>query len=1352
MNRTMKSIAACMALMSLMLMHQATAQPNVNVDTHTGTGSVSIPIHSIQEGGFSVPISLGYSASGVRVTDVSGVVGMNWYLSAGGSISREVRGLPDDKATTGWLHNGVGTTIKNFVTTNAENILFQNLEALDASHDTDPDVFYINTPFVSGQFFFDHNGKIKLQGHQDIRIAYDSTSTSDITWFTITDAGGIQYIFDLSDTMSEAVDFDPAEVYFKRTQEQYGTAVSYRTNWHLTSIVLPNGSSIKLNYQTLSGNNFEAKKSWFTGAAKTYEFTGSASGAFGKKYILSSNYILKEILAPSGDRATFEIASRNDSITDNKLTGIQLYRRNDQLVKVYDLFYTRAIPTEISIEDPTNADLELLGRKFLTSIHQRSGSDVLPGYSFNYYGVDDIFTLLPESSSTATDFWGYYNGKESEGAMKCYVYDTTAAVLAKDSRYRMEPLHSEHDAKSAEKVVPGKDGTVNPKTIHYGSLRKVTYPTGGNTRLYYEPNEYMDEDSTYLGSGLRVYKTVTHDGVSHKNNITTSYNYHKADNDTITSGLIVERPKFAFGTPYRHDVNINSNQQTVTWVQAYTDSAGLANPSYYTIFTNFDLNGGANSGVRYAHVEVSQTGNGKVSYDYSLPAMIGDITANAGEWSPTTIQIARDTAGHVSGLTQSGFNVFPLSYNPNYDFERGLLEKTEVYDEQDSLISASLYEYTRIYTGSGADFVYGLDYDKLPTHLADSTPAANQTPDYFYVFGKYKLFANLANVLDKKIDRIYDPAGINKMIETVTDYTYSSTHKKVNKISTTNSDGTVQKQHLIYPQDYSITKPAKDDQVAVLDSMIARNILALPIEQYTTAQEVGESEKITSGSLTLFSDFSVGKVLPRKQYVLKTPQNTLVTSSVDNSGDSAVFSFDANYELISTIEGYDANDNPTTTVGRNQVYSGVHWGYDKTYPHATMANAKAEEVSYTGFETTTGHEMNFDVTQYPPDPYTAGRTGLQALSFATGSAKKLSVTLQKGNTDTYLLSLWISDPAAAGTLTATLKNLGLTTNYDTATISFTSDASWIYYEAAINVSDTSLNEFTVELVTDQTMTLDDILLYPENARVSYSSLGSKSEVLSATSPLGITQYLEYDGLLRNTLVRDDDKNIVSVNEYTDRQVAKPVNPYFHYKGSDCNGDAVFEYDEPDPTGYTYQWYFGEAPNLVPVTDTSGGTTITHDYSANDTYTVRLRATNNGKSADSYQTLEWDPGVKSVSICAAGPQRIDACTGAVHQVFDDGCYSPTGTQLAETIFTIGEIENCYDCTNLSYDWEVSQDSGSTWSDVGTSTSTSVSLGYLSTYQVRCKVTTSCASPETITSNTKTVVIYESFSTCPNEITY
>lgn len=1333
-------------IISLLIVERTLAQPHVNVDTHTGTGSISIPLYSLQEGEIEVPVSLSYNASGVKVTDVSGMTGMGWYLNAGGGISRELRGLPDDKSTHGWLHNGMGSVIESFSTSASESVLFQSLEALDPADDTDPDIFHINTPFISGQFFFDNNGSIRLETHQDLKISYELQS-DQISSFEITDAKGIKYLFAVSDIISESVEFDTPEVFFKRIQEQFGTTVTYNSNWHLTSILLPNGSTIRFNYSKLPTNNHDIKKSWATGVERPYKFEGSATGSFGKKYKLSASYILNEIKTSSGDRAEFEIVSRYDEIADHKLTGLRFYKRNTGLIKELDLFYKKVLPVDTEVEPLSPLDIIFQKRTFLSAIHQRSNDQILPGYTFDYYGVDQYLTYLPEYSSTARDFWGYYNGHEASGteSMVLYIYPG----LDNDNRYRAEPLPNGHSAKNTEIVIGGKNGIVNPEKVFLGSLSKVSYPGGGNTRLYYEPNEYFDEvaQSTYLGCGIRVKKTVTHDGVSNKNNITTHYKYNQVSSN-VTSGLLIERPKYAFATPYKHDVFDNGTVSSS--ISSYADIIAGNDPyAHLTIRTNFDLNGGSGSQVRYSHVEVRQEGKGGVSYDYVIPAAMDASSAN-GEWSPTSIQIARGTisGGYEAGHTQIGTNVFPLSYNTNYDFERGLLNKTEARDEQGNLVSSTWYEYDRIYTGSAVSYVYGLDYDKLPTYESGTTPPTTEDPTYFYVFGKYKIFTGLNNVLSKKTDKIFDPNDETKVLTTITDFTYSTSHKKLSQISTTDSEATINRQYLIYPEDYPITKPAGDDQVKALDSMISKNILAHPVEQYSTAQPLGESEKVVAGSLTLYKLLHGKGILPHEQYELKVPQTSLNVSSIDNSGGSSVFEYDSNYEWISTVESYDSKGNPETVIGRSEIYSGVHRGYDKTFPHVNISNAPAEAVSYSGFETETGYECTFDENEYPT-PYTTGRTGLNALSFGVGSNKKLSALIRKGETSIYLLSFWVGNPIAAGTVSATLKNESLTNTYGTKTINFTNDQQWMYYESEIDVGP-SPTDFVLELVTDQELVIDDILFYPENASVGYSTLGTKSEMLSTTSPLGVTQFFEYDHLLRNTLIRDDDKNILSVNTYTDRQIEKPINPYFHYKGMNCIGDAVFEYDEPDPAGYNYLWFFGDDPN--PVTGIEGST-MTHSYGSDGTFTIKLSASKNGIIADADQTIEINTITKTVGICAAGPKKINACTGAVDEVFEEGCFIETGTSLAPSVFTVGEIGNCHDCIIKpnGYDWEVSLDGGASWSDVGTSTSKSISLFYDATFLVRCKVTTDCTPVEIITSEERQVLIYKSPMSCPNILT-
>lgn len=57
-----------------------------------GTANVSIPIYSYGNEG----ISLSYNTAGVKVDQLSGPIGVNWNLNAGGSIQRIVKDMPDE--------------------------------------------------------------------------------------------------------------------------------------------------------------------------------------------------------------------------------------------------------------------------------------------------------------------------------------------------------------------------------------------------------------------------------------------------------------------------------------------------------------------------------------------------------------------------------------------------------------------------------------------------------------------------------------------------------------------------------------------------------------------------------------------------------------------------------------------------------------------------------------------------------------------------------------------------------------------------------------------------------------------------------------------------------------------------------------------------------------------------------------------------------------------------------------------------------------------------------------------------------------------------------------------------------
>src|SRR5688572_22137485 len=62
------------------------------VDKSTGVPQISVPLCEIKTPRFTLPITLSYHASGIKVDEVASWVGTGWSLNAGGVITRTVIG------------------------------------------------------------------------------------------------------------------------------------------------------------------------------------------------------------------------------------------------------------------------------------------------------------------------------------------------------------------------------------------------------------------------------------------------------------------------------------------------------------------------------------------------------------------------------------------------------------------------------------------------------------------------------------------------------------------------------------------------------------------------------------------------------------------------------------------------------------------------------------------------------------------------------------------------------------------------------------------------------------------------------------------------------------------------------------------------------------------------------------------------------------------------------------------------------------------------------------------------------------------------------------------------------------
>lgn len=72
---------------------------NYPTNLYTGLIDITIPIHTIQVGGFTLPIEFKYHASGLKYDDLPMEVGYGWTLVAGGTVSYNARGVKANYTT-----------------------------------------------------------------------------------------------------------------------------------------------------------------------------------------------------------------------------------------------------------------------------------------------------------------------------------------------------------------------------------------------------------------------------------------------------------------------------------------------------------------------------------------------------------------------------------------------------------------------------------------------------------------------------------------------------------------------------------------------------------------------------------------------------------------------------------------------------------------------------------------------------------------------------------------------------------------------------------------------------------------------------------------------------------------------------------------------------------------------------------------------------------------------------------------------------------------------------------------------------------------------------------------------------
>jgi hypothetical protein len=489
---------------------------DIGVSYYTGSPSIGIPLYDIKARDITVPISLSYNATGIKVEEVGSRVGMGWSLNAGGVITRNVRGRPDD-LYRGYI-DGTNATDR-LLAADVTNVpgYMTAIEASKSIIDAEPDLFYINAGGVNAKFFFDQTGGIHILPDQKLKITYTLTNNEKgITSFSVLTNEGFTYTFG-------GLTNDGRKIYEDQNMPEFsgGTVGSNTeawviTAWYLSSIKSPLGEKVDFDYysrhyefeiittvnkyhfldmemEAIPGGDFtygnnDCPIDFLFPCALNYESMYSEvcpTEKVPKDNVLrkTSKYDvlnLKSISFYNGRVEFHEFEQRQDQPGLYSLAAINVFNSNNYPIKNFKFSY-----------DYSSRRLMLKKVEEGQAGIQEDGTPIIPKeYILDYYTGE----LPADRNSYSRDHWGYFNGEGN-------------TTLVPEMTYKFPKNHPDNGTYD-EVYLPGAKRGPNFTYGKIANLQKITYPTGGSSTFEYEPNTQSNKKHEYsVLKAMKSYNT-----------------------------------------------------------------------------------------------------------------------------------------------------------------------------------------------------------------------------------------------------------------------------------------------------------------------------------------------------------------------------------------------------------------------------------------------------------------------------------------------------------------------------------------------------------------------------------------------------------------------------------------------------------------------------------------------------------------------------------------------------------------------------------------------------------------------------------------------------------------------------
>ncbi len=1093
---------------------------DVKVSKSHGLPGISVPVYSISQDDFDLPIALVYHGGGIKVEELAGWVGLGWALNSGGTISRTLKGIPDESsgARAGYINHMVDPA-----NLSVNDLVINYNKANNREIDFEQDIFNYNFGNYAGKFVLNKAGQAVFLESSNLKVSF-SVSSGHIASWTVVDPLGNTYLFiERERTIVEALVPSRNSISYQ----------IYDSSWHLSKITTYKGSEIFFDYTSYQ-NEFYRRS---TQSASYFDQGIPGSGACGNDR-LTNEFILQTTLGKQISKIRFDQGEVNFTGTSDRqdsplkrLTGISVKNKQNKIIKSFTLqhgYYNSTLSSSFINLPSLVANSTPTKRLRLASITETT---VVPNliHSFSYEGND-----LPHLFSNSQDHWGFYNGITNQSLIPQYM------------RYRRA----------------NSNRLANPNFAKYGVLNKITFPTGGSVTYVMEGNSAMVSLKDYNDYFAPVHQE------------SNQPMYSATVSHSATSSQLTVQPKiyefdslkrFTYTISFPSQLNCDSNDR---------DCIGSIEVSLSAIGTNHYMNllsGPIVNGQIHGAVSLKAG----VTYNLRLMGRSIDIqgmsAAVRGYQNPPIVSETGQISVNIGGLRVKEIlknhspNIEKIEYKyenrdnnnssgvlatfPKYDFFHINMSQTiglggEVYNDYCSKFELRSVSQLPVGT-SGSFFGYSnvreIQTVNNETHRADfGFYTSNEYSDvinYSFPFGIVRSNENRRGAPKDEIYYTHQGTVYKKSRESI--YLYGHTVKSEFPNYSMGClglgpEGCIFVKYLKYFNVGSWNFLSKVEEInydysgsqefRVVKQYLYNLDYFLPVEDWTIYNSGKEIRKqyyysfnmpqsgLTSGEIQAIGDLNLKNRISNPLLV-KTLNSSLVIEEQKyiysringlarllrlerRTNDPAFFK---ELEILS----YDTKGNLSSQVRRGNPKEAFLWLYDRSYLAAVAVNADVGQIAFTSFETNEQGGWTYSGT-----PVTTGKTGKNGYNLSSGSVTKTGITASSSTP--YRVGFWAKTVSGTASVNVGGQTESLTT-------------VWKWVEKSIIA--TSLT------ISGSNIIIDELRLHPADAMMTSYTYEPLVGMTSKTDPRGYTVTYYYDTVNRLQTIKDEDGNILEHYEY-----------------------------------------------------------------------------------------------------------------------------------------------------------------------------------------------------------------------------